>query len=617
MQKRQSLHVLVALFAVIVSAEAALAAPSINNCPILPADNIWNTAIDTLPADADSDAYVQSIGINARAHADFGSGLWDSGPIGIPYTTVAAGQAKLAVQFEYADESDPGPYPIPPNPLIEGGASSSGDRHVLILEQETCRLYELYHVYPGTDGSWSAGSGAVYDLRSHALRPAGWTSADAAGLAMLPGLVRYDEVLAGEIQHAIRFTAPSTRRAYVWPARHYASWSTDPALPPMGQRFRLKAGFDITAFSPTTRIILTALKKYGMMLADNGAAWYIGGVPDERWNNDELHELHELRGSDFEAVDVSALQLSADSGQVRTAAAGPKTHNDVDGDGRSDFVVWRPAFGLWFVLPSSAEFSYARHSAYQLGLPGDRPVAADFDGDNRTDLAVWRPADGTWYFRLSGFAYQTITAIQWGLPGDIPLTGDIDGDGRSDLIVYRAAAGLFYILRSSSGFDRQGALAGRNNALLVIRAGGPGNDPLTGDFNGDGSDEAVTVWQLIRFWSVKNAADYLLFSLPWGAPGDTPLACDWDGNGISDRVAVRINDTGMLDWYTATDSGPVYTLLFGSGGDIPGCRSDYDGDGRTDPTLFRQTSGQWFYRLSSDPAVVEIDFGLPGDIPVF
>jgi hypothetical protein len=181
-------------------------------------------------------------------------------------------------------------------------------------------LYELFNAYPQPDGSWQAGSGAIFDLNSHALRPAGWTSADAAGLPILPGLVRYDEVAAGEIRHALRFTAPQTRRAYVWPARHYASDLTGAQYPPMGQRFRLRADFDIATFSPETRILLRALKKYGMLLADNGSAWYISGVPDSRWDNDVLHELHEIPGAAFEAVDVSSLMLHPDSGQVWTAS---------------------------------------------------------------------------------------------------------------------------------------------------------------------------------------------------------------------------------------------------------------------------------------------------------
>lgn len=297
--------------------------PTIGNCSIFPADNIWNTPVDTLPMDPNSAAYINTIGADAIVHADFGSGLWEGGPIGIPLIEVASSQPKVTIRFNpdgYADESDPGPYPVPTAAPIEGGADSDGDRHVLVLEKDNCVLYELYRAFPQGDGSWLVDSSARYDLNSHALRPDTWTSADAAGLPILPGLVRYDEVDSGEIRHAIRFTVPQTRRAYVWPARHFASSRTGENYPPMGQRFRLRADYDISGFSAPTQVILRALKTYGMILADNGSAWYISGAPDERWDNDVLHELDVVTGSDFEAVDVSSLQIDPDSGQAMTTS---------------------------------------------------------------------------------------------------------------------------------------------------------------------------------------------------------------------------------------------------------------------------------------------------------
>ena len=293
------------------------ASPELAGCVLFPADNIWNVRVDALPRHANSDAYVATIGADAHVHADFGSGTWDGGPIGIPYVDVPGTQPTVTVAFDYDDESDPGPYPIPPGAPIEGGPESTGDRHVLVVDRDNCILYELYNAFPQPDGSWEAGSGAIFELNSHALRPAGWTSADAAGLPILPGLVRYEEVVAGEIRHALRFTAPQTRRAYVWPARHYASDLTGAQYPPMGQRFRLRTDFDVSGFSPETRVILRALQTYGMILADNGSSWYISGAPDERWDNDVLHELHQVEGADFEAVDVSSLMVDPDSGQVR------------------------------------------------------------------------------------------------------------------------------------------------------------------------------------------------------------------------------------------------------------------------------------------------------------
>lgn len=288
-------------------------------CDIFPADHVWNAPVEHLPRHPLSDDYVDAIGRDVELHPDFGSGIWppeEGGPIGIPYVVVAASQPGVPVSFYYAEESDPGLYPIPPDAPIEGGPQSDGDRHVLVIQSETCRLYELYDAWPRPDGGWDAGSGAVYDLGGYALRPAGWTSADAAGLPILPGLVRYDEVAAGEVRHALRFTAPQTQRAYVWPARHFASDLTDPRYPPMGQRFRLRADFDLTGFAPEVQVILRAMQRYGIILADNGAPWYVSGAPDERWDNDMLRQLHRLTGDDFEAVDMSPLQIDPDSGRA-------------------------------------------------------------------------------------------------------------------------------------------------------------------------------------------------------------------------------------------------------------------------------------------------------------
>src|ERR1051326_5076768 len=291
--------------------------PPIVGCPLFPSNNIWNTDISQLPVHINSANFIKSIGLDGHLHPDFGSGLYDDEPIGIPYTIVPGNQQLVPVHFDYDDESDPGPYPIPPNVSIEGGQQSSGDRHVILVNRGTCKLYEMFDSYPQSDGSWQAGSGAVWDLHSNALRPQTWTSSDAAGLPILPGLVRYDEVAAGAINHALRFTVSHTQRAFIWPARHHASSDTDPNLPPMGLRLRLKASVDISSFSATNRVILTALKRYGMIVPDNGSNWFISGAPDNRWNNDDLHSLGEIPGSDFEVVDESSLQVSPDSGEAR------------------------------------------------------------------------------------------------------------------------------------------------------------------------------------------------------------------------------------------------------------------------------------------------------------
>jgi hypothetical protein len=337
MQRTQHLVIaliltLIASAACVAPRQAGAALPQLQGCTIFPADNVWNTPIDTLPVDPNSAAYIANINLDeTTVHPDFGS--FQYGYYGIPYNTVPQGQAKVPVSFDYDDESDSGPYPIPPNPLIEGGpGNDEGDRHILVLEQGTCKLYETWLTVADGAG-WQAGSGAIFDLSSNALRQDGWTSADAAGLPILPGLVLYDEVAAGVINHALRFTTWCTADAYVWPARHKAVPQGDcqdppPAgtkPPPMGQRFRLKASFDISGFSPQTRVILTALKKYGMFVADNGSSWYLSGEPNAGWNDDILvEELREVSGTDFEAIDESSLQVSPNSGQVKSSVQDSK-----------------------------------------------------------------------------------------------------------------------------------------------------------------------------------------------------------------------------------------------------------------------------------------------------
>jgi hypothetical protein len=301
---------------------SAFAQGALAGCPLYPANNILNTPVDTLPVHPRSAAWVANVssggdGASRTFHMDFGAGLWEGGPIGIPYVVVNGSQPKVPVSFTWADESDAGPYPVPPNAPVEGGTNGTGDRHVLVLDNTNCILYELFYAWPQNGGaSWTADAGAKFDLRSNALRPAGWTSADAAGLAVLPSLVLYDEVASGAIRHAIRFTASRTQRAYLWPARHYASTVTDLNVAPMGARFRMKASVDLNRFTGEARIIAQAMKTYGIILADNGSPWYVTGAPDERWNNSTLRQLHSLTGNDFEAVDASSLMVDPNSGEA-------------------------------------------------------------------------------------------------------------------------------------------------------------------------------------------------------------------------------------------------------------------------------------------------------------
>ncbi|MEA2493169.1 MAG: hypothetical protein QOJ29_1080 [Thermoleophilaceae bacterium] len=299
-----------AVLAVSVSAGIAVGHPVTGapGCTILPAKNPWNQRVDKLPLVKNSAAMVRAIGSGGSVHADFGSGLYEGAPIGIPYTTVGSSQKKVKVGFEYSDESDKGPYPVPASAPIEGGRGSDGDRHVIVVDRDACKLYELYAAYPQNGGkSWKAGSGAIWSLNSNKLRPAGWTSADAAGLPILPGLARYEDLQKGGIDHALRFTANRTRKAYIYPARHFASSLTDKDLPAMGQRLRLKKSFNVNGFPKQARAVLTALKTYGMILADNGSSWFISGSPNKGWSNDDLHSLGKVKGSDFEVVDTSKL----------------------------------------------------------------------------------------------------------------------------------------------------------------------------------------------------------------------------------------------------------------------------------------------------------------------
>ncbi len=312
---RAPVLILTAITAALACTEAGTTGPGRNWGPGLgpnasldgrrpfPDDNPWNLPVDQALIDPNSDALIASIGLTTGLHPDFGAN-YNGGPFGIPYIVVDSTVANVQVSFDYSEESDSGPYPIPADAPIEGGPNSSGDRHVLVINRDHWRLSELFAAYPiARSPNWTAGSGAVFDLHSNAMRPAGWTSADAAGLPIFPGLVRYDEVVEqGVIRHALRFTVRNTRRAYTWPARHWASFDPNPLLPPMGMRVRLKGSFDISGFPPSARVILQALKTYGMFVADNGANWFISGAPDARWNDAELNTLKQVQGSNFEVV---------------------------------------------------------------------------------------------------------------------------------------------------------------------------------------------------------------------------------------------------------------------------------------------------------------------------
>ena len=286
---------------------------SLNGFLPLPADNAWNQDISAASVDPNSAAIINFIGPSIGLHPDFGSGLYNGSDIGIPYVVVGDSQAPVNINFTaYGDESDPGPMPVPANAPIEGDPNpGNGDRHVLVVDNANCWLYELYSSYPNGDGCWNAGSGAVWVLLADEQRPWTWTSADAAGLPIFAGLARYDEVASGQIRHALRFTLAQSRAAFVPPASHWAANSSNPSAAPMGMRLRLKASYNISGFSPANQVILTALKKYGMIMADNGSSMYISGAPDSRWNNDDLHNLGQVTASAFEVVQMNPIYTAS------------------------------------------------------------------------------------------------------------------------------------------------------------------------------------------------------------------------------------------------------------------------------------------------------------------
>lgn len=318
-----------------------------------PADNAWNRDVSADPVDPNSAAIIAFIGTGTGLHPDFGAGLYNGAPIGIPYSVVSsAAQAKVPVAFTaYGSESDPGPMPIPATAPVEGGSGSTGDRHVLVMDRDTCVLYELYRAFPQGDGSWTAEAASVWDLKSNTLRPYGWTSADAAGLPLFPGLARYDEVAAGAITHALRFTVPTSRRAYVLPATHWASSNTSASAPPMGLRVRLKAGVDISGYPLQARVVLAALKRYGMILADNGSAWYISGAPDDRWDNNQLATLSGIKGSDLEVVQMGTVYTADPAGAAPAITAFTATPASTTTSAGATLAWTTTNATRWFITP--------------------------------------------------------------------------------------------------------------------------------------------------------------------------------------------------------------------------------------------------------------------------
>jgi len=548
--------------------------PSIGGCQVFPANNHWNTPIDSLPAlstpAAMLDNYLRAGGAPATLWPDWGI---TETQYGIPFVTVPGTQPSVPINYTaYGDESDPGPFPIPPTAPIEGGAASTGDRHVIVIETGNCRLYELYYAFPVNGGaSWNAASGARFDLRSNGLRPDTWTSADAAGLPIFPGLVRWEEVAAGEIGHAIRVTFPGARNTYIWPARHAGpSGNTSTNFPQYGMRIRLKAGVDISGYRPDTQVILRALKKYGFIFADQGTAWFFQGMSDPNWPSAMLAEIKSIVASGkFEVVDTSSLMVNYDSGHVRAADPGPDLNTD-----RKPDLLWRStasgATYAWYMngtsLTSDAFVTTIDPSWKIQGI-------ADFDRDGKSDL-VWRntATGATYVWYMNGVAFLSDAPL-FSLPPEWVIQGiaDFNQDGKPDFLMRNTASGNAFVWY----FDNNTAVG--DQFLFSI-------DPAwkvegVADLDGDGQPDLLfrnTASGLAFAWNTQFAGGTL--SLAASSPPifsidptwEVAQVADWNADGKPDLV-FRNAATGLVFvWYLdgVTLGGSAYVTQIDPGWEI-------------------------------------------------
>jgi len=576
--------------------------------PLFPRNNWWNRDISNWPVDPNSANYIAFVnnGGNRRLHPDFGGNAGGNAIYGLPYSVVTnVTNADLkAVEFQYWDESDGVDlhtgtsfpfYPIPPEAItqprwIEGGdpgnvdRRSSQDRHLLIVDRDRNYLYELFNVfYDVVRGKWFAGSGAFFDMNTNNRRPDTWTSADAAGLAILPGLVRYDEVYdpnVTEIRHAFRVTVRNTN-GYVYPASHRAG-STSGALP-MGARLRLKASVNVNQRTSdlNVRKIFRAMQRYGLIVADNGSDMYVTGAYDTRWNNSILNPAFAaLTATDFEVVEL---------GYNPPVAQGSLSTVNFDGDTKSDIGIYRG--GAWYILRSSDGGVTATGWG---GLAQDVPAQADYDGDGKTDPAVYR--NGNWFILRSSDG--GVTTIGWGgLPQDVPVQADYDGDGKADPAVYRS--GNWFILRSSDG------------GVTTIGWGGlPQDVPVQADYDGDGKTD-IAVYR-DGLWFIRRSSDSGQTTVGWGGTlADVPVQADYDGDGKTDIAVYRNGNWFIL---RSSDGGVTVTGWGGLSQDVP-VQADYDGDGKTDIAVYRDRL--WFILRSSDNLQTSVGWGgAPQDIPL-
>ncbi len=556
---------------------------SLNGARPFPSNNAWNMDVSRFPAHQNSANLIASIGSTTGLHADFGT-FWQGAPIGIPYMVVGGTQPLVPMNFtQWADQSDPGPYPIPPNAPVEGGASSTGDRHVLVIDRDNWKLYELYSAFAQNGGAtWNAANGALWNLSSNKLRPETWTSADAAGLPIFAGLVRRDEVVQmQEIRHALRFTVSTSRRAYVYPATHQAGSTTSTNAPPMGMRVRLKSTFDTeqSVFTPNVRVILRAMKKYGMIVADNGSNWYVSGTHDPSWNDDELSALSRVKGSDFEVVQTPNHLLMP--------------NGDYDGDLRTDLAVFRPSSGVWYAMGSTD----GGFRAQAFGIATDKAAPGDYDGDGKTDNAVYR--DGTWW--ISQSSNNTSRVEQFGLAGDVPVAADYDADGKTDVAVFRPSNSVWYIRNSFTG------------SVRAQQFGISIDKPAVADYDGDGKTDIAVFRPSTGTWWIWQSTTGAFRAQTFGLSTDVPVVGDYDADGLAD-VAVFRPEGGV--WYVSQSSnGQVTITQWGLATDRP-TPGDFDGDNRSDPAVFRPSTGTWYILQSWNNTFRANQFGLNGDVPV-
>jgi hypothetical protein len=469
------------------TASAGTPLPGAPNCPMFPPDNVWNTPIANLPVNAQSAAWMAGMDAGTtNLHPDFGPSDDPSTPYGIPYTVVSPSQPEVPITFQYSDESDPGPYPFGGSTPIEGGQDSTGDRHAIMVNPSTCTLYELDGAQYNASGS-TAVSGAIWNLNSNALRPAGWTSADAAGLPILPGLVRYDEVQSGAISHAIRMTAETTNTSYIWPARHEAGASSNPGLPPMGARFRLKADYNISGYSAQAQVVLRAMQQYGLILADNGSNWYFGGTADENWPIALVNELKQVPANAFEAVDESSLMIDPNSGQARqlgtavNCGSGPGYRMVAADGGIFSFcqsflgsmggqhlnapmvgMAETPGGGYWEVASDGGIFSYGNAGYY--GSTGSIRLNKPIVG-----MASTPDGGGYWLVASDGGIFSYGDAHFYGSTGSIHLNQPIVG------MATTPDGGGYWLVASDGGIFSYG-----DATFYGSRGGQPLNKPIVG-----------------------------------------------------------------------------------------------------------------------------------------